>query len=162
MKNKEIMAAIHQIEEQLAALKALVAAENVNENPVEEAPVVNQEVKEPPFTEVEEPKSSKVYMTHDEEVKLGCSIINSLPDFYKGKCSYLILHKEYKDYGKPKFFINKHKVVVTAYDINSKELGSITTAWDNLKDYQIALINMGINTHKGAKWEPKKVTLSVE
>ena len=167
MKTKEILAAIHQMEEQLATLKSLVVEE---ETPIEETISKEEDITlpDPPAeVEVNIPEDttntpSKRYMTHDEEVQLGCSIINTLPDFYKGKCSYLILHKEYKDYGKPKFFINKHKVVITAYDINGKPLGSITTAWDNLKEEQIPLINMGINTHKGSKWQPTEVVLSVE
>ena len=168
MKKEEILAAIHQMEEQLATLKAMVAEE---ETPIEE-PIKEEDTTLPdPPAEVEvhipEDKEesttpSKGYMTHDEEVRLGCTIISELPDFYKGKCSYLILHKEYKDYGKPKFFINKHKVVITAYDINGESLGSISTAWDNLRNYQIPLINLGINTHKGAQWKPTEVVLSVE
>ena len=43
MKKEEVMAIISSMEMQLAALKELVAAEEVvNENPVEETPVIEQ------------------------------------------------------------------------------------------------------------------------
>ena len=165
MKKEEVMAIISSMERQLAALKELVTAEVVNENPVEETPVINEEKEELPappaeiYVDIEDLKPSK---EPDPESVLGCQIITSLPDFYHGTCSVLRLHKLYFDNGQPKLYINKYKVVVIALDNKMHEIGRIVTHWNNLAKFHTELSKRGINTHTGENWMPKIINLDLD
>ena len=169
MKKEEVMAIISSMEMQLAALKELVAAEEVvNENPVGETPVINKQNEEreelpaPPaeiHVDIEVLKKTK---EPDPEAVLGCQIITSLPDFYTGKCSVLRLHKLYFDNGQPKLYINKYKVVVIALDNKMNEIGRIVTHWNNLAKFHTELSKRGINTHTGDNWMPKVINLDLD
>lgn len=169
MKKEEVMAIISSMEMQLAALKELVAAEEVvNENPVEEAPVINKQNEEreelpaPPaeiHVDIEVLKNTK---EPDPEAVLGCQIITELPDFYHGTCSVLRLHKLYFDNGQPKLYINKYKVVVIALDNKMHEIGRMITHWNNLAKFHAELSKRGINTHTGENWMPKIINLDLD
>lgn len=169
MKKEEVMAIISSMEMQLAALKELVAAEEVvNENPVEETPVINEqnegreELPAPPaeiHVDIDILKPSKEV---DPEAVLGCQIITELPDFYHGTCSVLRLHKLYFDNGQPKLYINKYKVVVIALDNKMHEIGRIVTHWNNLAKFHAELSKRGINTHTGENWMPKIINLDLD
>jgi hypothetical protein len=171
MKREEVMAIISSMEMQLAALKELVTAEEVvNENPVEETPVINEQNEEreelpaPPaevHVDIEVLKHSKAKEV-DSEAMLGCQIITSLPDFYKGTCSVLRLHKLYFDNGQPKLYINKYKVVVIALDNKMHEIGRMITHWNNLSKFHMELAKRGINTHTGENWMPKIINLDLD
>ena len=164
MKKEEVMAIISSMEMQLVALKELVAAEEVvNENPVEETPVIDSDeditLPDPPAEiHIDMPEDN----APDEECVLGCQIITSLPDFYKGKCSVLRLHKQYFDNGQPKLYINKYKVVVIALDDKMHEIGRIVTHWNNLAKFHAELTKKGINTHTGENWMPKVINLDLD
>lgn len=169
MKKEEVMAIISSMEMQLAALKELVAAEEVvNENPVKETPVINEQNEEreelpaPPaeiHVDIDVLKPSKEV---DPEAVLGCQIITELPDFYHGTCSVLRLHKLYFDNGQPKLYINKYKVVVIALDNKMHEIGRIVTHWNNLAKFHAELSKRGINTHTGENWMPKIINLDLD
>lgn len=152
------------MEMQLASLKELVNAEEEGETE-NASPVVNEEREELPpppstiFLDVELLKRSNA--APDEEAMLGCQIITALPDFYKGKCSVLRLHKMYFDNGKPKLYINKYKVVVIALDDSMREIGRMVTHWNNLSKFHDKLIARGINTHHGDNWMPKVINLDL-
>ena len=166
MKKEEIMAAIQQLKDiagnlqcQIAALEELV----VNENPVEETPVIDSDeditLPDPPAEiHIDMPEDN----APDEECVLGCQIITSLPDFYKGKCSVLRLHKQYFDNGQPKLYINKYRVVVIALDDKMHEIGRIVTHWNNLAKFHAELTKKGINTHTGENWMPKVINLDLD
>ena len=164
MKKEEVMAIISSMEMQLVALKELVAAEEVvNENPVEETPVIDSDeditLPDPPAEiHIDMPEDN----APDEECVLGCQIITSLPDFYKGKCSVLRLHKQYFDNGQPKLYINKYRVVVIALDDKMHEIGRIVTHWNNLAKFHAELTKKGINTHTGENWMPKVINLDLD
>ena len=84
MKTTEIMAAIENIEKQLAALKVMLAEESVKETPViEESQVVNEEQPE----ELPAPPEV-IYVDVDKEAKedqlIGCQIISELKLNYNG------------------------------------------------------------------------------
>ena len=173
MKKEEIMAAIQQLKDiagnlqcQIAALEELV----VNENPVEETSVINEQNEEreelpaPPaeiHVDIEVLKPSKTKEV-DSEAMLGCQIITSLPDFYKGTCSVLRLHKLYFDNGQPKLYINKYKVVIIALDSKMHEIGRMITHWNNLSKFHAELSKRGINTHTGENWMPKIINLDLD
>ena len=178
MQYSEMLVAIHKMEEQLNsaaeqlnALKEMVLlsmheSESVNES--EETPVINEE---PVVEEGEElpapPKVVYVDMPKeepkvDDEVILGCQIITSLPDFYSGECRLIKLHKRYFDNGQPKLYIDKYHVVVEAYDINMRLLGSHTTHWSNLSKFHVELIKRGINKHNKDNWKPNTVCLDLD
>ena len=169
MKKEEVMAIISSMERELAALKKLVTAEEVvNENPVEETPVINEQNEEreelpaPPaeiHVDIEVLKNTN---EPDPESVLGCQIITSLPDFYQGTCSVLRLHKLYFDNGQPKLYINKYKVVVIALDNKMHEIGRMITHWNNLSKFHAELTKRGINTHSGDNWMPKVINLDLD
>ena len=191
MKREEVMAIISSMEMQLAALKELVAAEEVvNENPVEETPVINEQNEEreelpaPPaeihIDVVEEkpkatPKAKEV--APDEETVIACQILSKLPDFYKGTCRSITLQKQWHDNsdkinprtqrGYEKLHINRYKVVITAEDIESKPIGTIIVHWNTLAEWHPFLISRGINKHKETdnphtNWMPKIVSLCID
>ena len=193
MKKEEIMAAIQQLKDiagnlqcQIAALEELV----VNENPVEETPVINEQTEEreelpaPPaeihIDVVEEkpkatPKAKEA--APDEETVIACQILSKLPDFYKGTCRSITLQKQWHDNshkvnprtkeGYDKLFINRYKVVITAEDIESKPIGTITVHWNTLAEWHAFLISRGINKHTETdnphtNWMPKIVSLCID
>lgn len=174
MKHNEILAAIHQMKEQLAncqcqiaVLEELLTKESVSENPIGETPVIEEEViVEKSTTLPDPPKEIIIDMlednTPDEECILGCKIINKLGDFYNGKCSVVRLHKQYFDNGYPKLYINKYKVVVIALDDSLQEIGRIVTHWDNLSEFHTELSRRGINTHNKETWMPKVINLDLD
>lgn len=175
MKQKEILAAIHQMKEQLANCQCQIAileellTKEINENPVvtsTESPVNNTNesttLPEPPkVIYIDTPKKVKKELP-DDDAKLGCQIITSLPDFYNGKCSVLKVHKRYFDNGQPKLFIDIYRVVIEAYDANMKQIGSYTTHWNNLSKFHNELIARGINTHAKDNWMPKTILLDLD
>jgi hypothetical protein len=187
MKYNEIMAAIQQLKDiagdlqcQIAALEELVVNENHQEETPDETPVVNEvsnevanvpiiekEVEELPappaevHVDIEVLKPSKAKEV-DPEAMLGCQIITSLPDFYKGTCSVLRLHKLYFDNGQPKLYINKYKVVIIALDSKMQEIGRMITHWNNLSKFHAELAKRGINTHTGSNWMPKIINLDLD
>ena len=169
MKREEVMAIISSMEMQLAALKELVTAEEVvNENPVKEIPVINEQNEEreelpaPPAEIHVDIEVLKNTTEPDPESVLGCQIITSLPDFYQGKCSVLRLHKLYFDNGQPKLYINKYKVVIIALDSKMQEIGRMITHWNNLSKFHAELSKRGINTHTGENWMPKIINLDLD
>ena len=156
MSKEEILAQISKIENELSVLKALVDTEEVVSNPVvEELPAPPAEI----HVDIEVLKNTK---EPDPESVLGCQIITSLPDFYKGTCSVLRLHKLYFDNGQPKLYINKYKVVVIALDNKMQEIGRIVTHWNNLAKFHAELSKRGINTHTGENWMPKIINLDLD
>lgn len=174
MNKQEILAAIQQLEEQLAVLKSLVLAEesvNVSSEETHEIPVINEDeditLPDPPAeVTIDMPEETMPCcpdyssMSYKEEVVLGCKILTIVgTDFYKGKCAFIRVHKQYFDNGKPKLYINKYKVVVTAFDIDGEFLGEIIVHWDFLKEVHLELIKLGINTHSKDNWMPKVITL---
>jgi len=193
MKREEVMAIISSMEMQLAALKELVAAEEVvvvNENPVEEAPVINEQNEEreelpaPPaeihIDVVEEkpkvtPKAKEV--APDEETVIACQILSKLPDFYKGTCRSITLQKQWHDNSDKinpktqknydKIHINVYKVIVTAEDIEGKPLGSIVVHWNTLSKWHQFLRKRHIEEHDvtdnpHTNWMPKIVSLCID
>lgn len=183
MQYSEMLVAIHQMEEQLnsaakqlSALKEMVLLsmhESESANESEKTPVVNEEVpvEEPVVEEREElpapPEVIYVDMPKeepkvDDEVMLGCQIITSLPDFYSGECRLIKLHKRYFDNGQPKLYIDKYHVVIEAYDINMKQIGSYVTHWNNLNKFHVELIKRGINRHNKDNWMPNVVCLDLD
>ena len=166
MKKEEVMAIISSMEMQLAALKELVAAEEVvNENPVEETPVITVEREELPAPPTEiyvDIKALKKTKEPDPEAVLGCQIITSLNFQYNGKCSVLRLHKLYFDNGQPRLYINKYKVVIIALDNHMQEIGRTVTHWNNLVKFHAELSRRGINTHSGERWMPKVINLDLD
>ena len=175
MKQKEIMAAIQQLKDtvanvqcEIAALEELVANENhqeetPDETPVSNVPIIEDEVEDitlpdpPAEVHIDIPENAP-----DEDAKLGCAIITSLPDFYNGKCSVLKVHKRYFDNGQPKLFIDIYHVVIEAYDANMKQIGSYTTHWNNLSKFHTELLKRGINTHDKKNWKPKTLLFDLD
>ena len=155
MNKQEILAAIQAIEEQFSVLKSLVDAEPVEVEKVEQVVVEKTTVTTTKTT-------NEFVLSYDDEVKLSCGILSQLPLFYDGKCTYIKIHKRYQDNGKPKVFLDKNRVVITAYNDNDAVIGSITVMWDNLMKYQIPLIQMGINTHDKTTWMPKVLSLMAD
>lgn len=157
MSKEEILAQISKIENELSVLKALVNTEEevVNNPVVEELPAPPAEI----HVDLEVLKNAK---EPDPEAVLGCQIITELPDFYKGTCSVLRLHKLYFDNGQPKLYINKYKVVVIALDNKMHEIGRMITHWNNLAKFHAELSKRGINTHTGENWMPKIINLDLD
>lgn len=106
--------------------------------------------------------SSGGFISHEQEVVLGCKLLTLLPDFYVGRCSLIKIHKQYFDNGQPKLFINKYKVKVSAFDASGNILGTTSTHWNNLAALHTELINLGINTHAEPNWMPKIISLYVD
>jgi hypothetical protein len=171
MKKEEIMAAIQQLKGiagdlqcQIAALEELV----VNENPVEETPVINEQNEEreelpaPPAEIHVDIEVLKKAEEPDPEAVLGCQIITELPDFYQGTCSVLRLHKLYFDNGQPKLYINKYKVVIDLCNSKMEVIKTVTTHWNNLAKFHTELIARGINTHAKENWMPKTILLDLD
>ena len=157
------MAVLEDLKRQLANCQCAVAKlEELIKEETPEVPVIEEEVEDLP----EPPAEIMLTPNKDEEdiadMVLGCSILAGLPAFYDGKCSVLKLHKRYFDNGKPKLYIDKYHVVIEAYDVSMKLLGSYVTHWDNISKYHIELIKRGINTHRGNNWMPKTVLLDLD
>ena len=175
MKREEVMAIISSMEMQLAELKKLVTAEDKVIVPpsTKELGGSDYDLDAKRFTPdgreiLPDPPAEihidveKLEKKVDPEAMLGCQIITELPDFYKGKCSVLRLHKLYFDNGQPKLYINKYKVVVIALDDKMNEIGRIITHWNNLSKFHTELSKRGINTHSGDNWMPKVINLDLD
>lgn len=125
MKTTEIMAAIENIEKQLAALKVMLAEESVKETPVIEEPqVVNEEQPE----ELPAPPEV-IYVDVDKEAKedqvIGCQIISELKLNYNGVCDSMTIQKKWydnTDSGKTEIFRSPSKIVITLLDREDNEL----------------------------------------
>ena len=125
MKTTEIMAAIENIEKQLAALKVMLAEESVKETPViEESQVVNEEQPE----ELPAPPEV-IYVDVDKEAKedqlIGCQIISELKLNYNGVCDSMTIQKKWydnTDSGKTEIFRSPSKIVITLLDREDNEL----------------------------------------
>ena len=181
---KEILAKIENLMQEMQQLRNEVAAlelvnpivqdtvENVDkmdelacqymQEEADSTPVIEDEVEElpapPAEVHIDIPKDN----APDEDAKLGCAIITSLPDFYNGKCSVLKVHKRYFNNGQPKLFIDIYHVVIEACDANMKVIGSMVTHWNNLSKFHTELIARGINTHAKENWMPKTVLLDLD
>ena len=120
MKTTEIMAAIENIEKQLAALKVMLAEESAKETSViEESQVVN-ELPAPPEV---------IYVDVDKEAKedqiIGCQIISELKLNYNGVCDSMTIQKKWydnTDSGKTEIFRSPSKIVITLLDREDNEL----------------------------------------
>lgn len=191
MQYSEMLAAIHQMEEQLNsaaeqlnALKEMILlsmheSESVNES--EETPVINEEPVEEEEREELPAPPKVVYVkpdkTPDEETIVGCQILSKLPDFYEGTCRSIVLQKQWHDNSNKvnpktgenydKLHISKYKVVITAEDIEGYPIGSITVHWNTLAKWHTFLISRGINKHKvtndpHTNWMPNEVSLCID
>lgn len=125
MKTTEIMAAIENIEKQLAALKVMLAEESVKETSVIEEPQV---VNEQPVEELPAPPEV-IYVDVDKEAKedqiIGCQIISELKLNYNGVCDSITIQKKWydnTDSGKTEIFRHPSKVVITLLDREDNEL----------------------------------------
>ena len=124
MKTTEIMAAIENIEKQLAALKVMLAEESVKETPViEESQVVNEQPEELPAP------PEVIYVDVDKEAKedqlIGCQIISELKLNYNGVCDSMTIQKKWydnTDSGKTEIFRSPSKIVITLLDREDNEL----------------------------------------
>ena len=123
MKTTEIMAAIESIEKQLAALKVMLAEENVKETPVIEESQVNEQPEELPAP------PEVIYVDVDKEAKedqlIGCQIISELKLNYNGVCDSMTIQKKWydnTDSGKTEIFRHPSKVVITLLDREDNEL----------------------------------------
>ena len=120
----EIIAAIENIEKQLAALKVMLAEESVKETPViEESQVVNEQPEELPAP------PEVIYVDVDKEAKedqlIGCQIISELKLNYNGVCDSMTIQKKWydnTDSGKTEIFRHPSKVVITLLDREDNEL----------------------------------------
>lgn len=120
MKTTEIMAAIENIEKQLAALKVMLAEESAKETPVIEEPQVVNELPAPPEV---------IYVDVDKEAKedqlIGCQIISELKLNYNGVCDSMTIQKKWydnTDSGKTEIFRSPSKIVITLLDREDNEL----------------------------------------
>ena len=176
MKREEVMAIISSMEMQLAALKTMVLASEKIEVPSTEGlpgsdydldakrftPDGRELLPEPPkviYVDIPEKVKKEI---PDDDAKLGCAIITSLPDFYNGKCSVLRIHKRYFDNGQPKLYIDKYHVVIEACDAKLSVIGSTVTHWNNLSKFHAELLKRGINTHDKENWKPKTLLFDLD
>ena len=120
MKTTEIMAAIENIEKQLAALKVMLAEESVKETSVIEESQVANELPAPPEV---------IYVDVDKEAKedqlVGCQIISDLKLNYNGVCDSMTIQKKWydnTDSGKTEIFRSPSKIVITLLDREDNEL----------------------------------------
>lgn len=169
MKTTEIMAAIENIEKQLAALKVMLAEESVKETPViEESQVVNEEQPE----ELPAPPEV-IYVDVDKEAKedqvIGCQIISELKLNYNGVCDSMTIQKKWydnTDSGKTEIFRSPSKIVITLLDREDNELLVKTVHIGVLKKWIKFLSARGLykytksdNPHKNGM--PHKINLIV-
>lgn len=169
MKTTEIMAAIENIEKQLAALKVMLAEESVKETPVIEEPqVVNDEQPE----ELPAPPEV-IYVDVDKEAKedqvVGCQIISELKLNYNGVCDSMTIQKKWydnTDSGKTEIFRSPSKIVITLLDREDNELLVKTVHIGVLKKWIKFLSARGLykykksdNPHKNGM--PHKINLIV-
>lgn len=165
---------INQLKNELVVLKAMVdnmekhiAELEAQLNPVEEIPQVVVEEELPILPEeIIIPEETMVIIysntpSREEEVMLGCQILNEFNVNYIGCADYIELHLTQKDYGKENLFLDKKTITCDVYDENGKLLGSKSTAADNVYSKHPELKN---KIHKWAKdtFIPKKVTLAVK
>lgn len=169
MKTTEIMAAIENIEKQLAALKVMLAEESVKETSVIEEPqVVNEEQPE----ELPAPPEV-IYVDVDKEAKedqvIGCQIISELKLNYNGVCDSMTIQKKWydnTDSGKTEIFRSPSKIVITLLDREDNELLVKTVHIGVLKKWIKFLSARGLykymksdNPHKNGM--PHKINLIV-
>ena len=116
----EIIAAIENIEKQLAALKVMLAEESVKETSVIEESQVANELPAPPEV---------IYVDVDKEAKedqlIGCQIISDLKLNYNGVCDSMAIQKKWydnTDSGKTEIFRSPSKIVITLLDREDNEL----------------------------------------
>lgn len=168
MKTTEIMAAIENIEKQLAALKVMLAEESAKETPVIEEPqVVNEQPEELPAP------PEVIYADVDKEAKedqlIGCQIISELKLNYNGVCDSMTIQKKWfdnTDSGKTEIFRHPSKVVITLLDREDNELLVKTVHIGVLKKWIKFLSARGLykytksdNPHKNGM--PNKINLIV-
>lgn len=158
MKTTEIIAAIENIEKQLAALKVMLAEESVKETPViEESQVVNEEQpKELPAP------PEVIYVDVDKEAKedqlIGCQIISDLKLNYNGVCDSMTIQKKWydnTDSGKTEIFRHPSKVVITLLDREDNELLVKTVHIGVLKKWIKFLSARGLYKYKKSE-DPHK------
>lgn len=124
----EIIAAIHQMKEQLANCQCQIAVledlltKEDNETLVEETPVNEQPEELPAPPEV-------IYVDVDKEAKedqlIGCQIISELKLNYNGVCDSMTIQKKWydnTDSGKTEIFRSPSKIVITLLDREDNEL----------------------------------------
>lgn len=158
MKTTEIMAAIENIEKQLAALKVMLAEESVKETPVIEEPqVVNEEQPE----ELPAPPEV-IYVDVDKEAKedqvIGCQIISELKLNYNGVCDSMTIQKKWydnTDSGKTEIFRSPSKIVITLLDREDNELLVKTVHIGVLKKWIKFLSARGLYKYKKSE-DPHK------
>ena len=157
MKTTEIMAAIENIEKQLAALKVMLAEESVKETPVIEEPqVVNEQPEELPAP------PEVIYVDVDKEAKedqlVGCQIISELKLNYNGVCDSMTIQKKWfdnTDSGKTEIFRHPSKVVITLLDREDNELLVKTVHIGVLKKWIKFLSARGLYKYKKSE-DPHK------
>ena len=160
MKTTEIMAAIENIEKQLAALKVMLAEESVKETPViEESQVVNEEQPE----ELPAPPEV-IYVDVDKEAKedqlIGCQIISELKLNYNGVCDSMTIQKKWydnTDSGKTEIFRSPSKIVITLLDREDNELLVKTVHVAVLKKWIKFLSARGLYKYKKSEDPHKNV-----
>ena len=174
MKTTEIMAAIHQMKEQLANCQCQIAVledlltkegnEALVETPVNEQP---EELPAPP-AEIIIPEEDDDAPTEEDKADslLGWQILNDLPDFYHGKAARIELQKPYFDNGQEKLYINKYGITVRVYDSSNNLIGEIKKPFNVLAKYHLPLIKKGINKHKTSSdphrnWMPYTISLEL-
>lgn len=158
MKTTEIIAAIENIEKQLAALKVMLAEESVKETLVIEEPqVVNEEQPE----ELPAPPEV-IYVDVDKEAKedqlIGCQIISELKLNYNGVCDSMTIQKKWfdnTDSGKTEIFRHPSKVVITLLDREDNELLVKTVHIGVLKKWIKFLSARGLYKYKKSE-DPHK------
>ena len=147
METTKIMAAIEDIEKQLAALKVMLAEESakVNEQP--------EELPAPPKV---------VYVDADKEAKedqlIGCQIISELKLNYSGVCDSLTIQKKWydnTDSGKTEIFRSPSKIVITLLDVEDNELLVKTVHIGVLKKWIKFLSNRGLYKYEKSE-DPHK------
>lgn len=157
MKTTEIMAAIENIEKQLAALKVMLAEESVKETPVIEEPqVVNEQPEELPAP------PEVIYVDVDKEAKedqlVGCQIISDLKLNYNGVCDSMTIQKKWydnTDSGKTEIFRSPSKIVITLLDREDNELLVKTVHIGVLKKWIKFLSARGLYKYKKSE-DPHK------
>lgn len=157
MKTTEIIAAIENIEKQLAALKVMLAEESVKETPVtEESQVVNEQPEELPAP----PEGT--YVDVDKEAKedqiIGCQIISELKLNYNGVCDSMTIQKKWydnTDSGKTEIFRHPSKIVITLLDREDNELLVKTVHIGVLKKWIKFLSARGLYKYKKSE-DPHK------
>jgi len=168
MQYSEMLAAIHQMEEQPNVLKEMVLLSMHEEESVvnesEETPVINEEpVEEPVMEERKElpapPKEIYIKVkrdrTPDEETIIGSAILTKFKMSYSTPCRSMTLQWKYQDNsdkinkktGKPYTEVYRDRyqtIVITAEDINGNPIGTKTVSWNSLVEWHAFLRSRNI------------------